>query len=44
MSSTPVFYPTGIAVSDAEINAVNLRRTDFHDEWNYAILPKRRRA
>ncbi len=36
-------YPTGIEVSDDEIDAVNLRRADFHGDWNYAILPKRRR-
>lgn len=35
-------YPAGIKVSDAEINAVNLDRHDFHGEWNYTISPKLR--
>jgi hypothetical protein len=35
-------YPTGIAVSDAELDAVNIRRADFHGDWNYVIMPKRR--
>ena len=33
-------YPAGIKVSDAEIEAVNLARHDFHGEWNYTISPK----
>ena len=32
-------YPAGIKVSDAEIEAVNLIRHDFHGEWNYTISP-----
>jgi hypothetical protein len=32
-------YPAGIKVSDAEIEAVNLARHDFHGEWNYTISP-----
>jgi hypothetical protein len=32
-------YPTGIQVSDAELAALNLKRADFHGEWNYHILP-----
>jgi len=32
-------YPTGIKVSDNEINAVNLVRDEFHGDWNYSILP-----
>jgi hypothetical protein len=33
-------YPTGIKVSDAELEAVNLTRHAFHGEWNYTISPK----
>ena len=33
-------YPAGIKVSDAEIEAVNLARHDFHGEWNYTVSPK----
>ncbi|MGH8565458.1 MAG: ISAzo13-like element transposase-related protein, partial [Gammaproteobacteria bacterium] len=34
-------YPTGIRVSDEELAAVNLKRADFHGDWNYIILPTR---
>jgi GH18 family chitinase len=27
-------------VSDAEMDAVNLTRHDFHGEWNYTVTPK----
>ena len=36
----PNSYPAGIKVSDAELQAVNLRRHDFHGEWNYTLSPK----
>jgi len=32
-------YPTGIKVSDNEMNTVNLVRDEFHGDWNYSILP-----
>jgi len=32
-------YPAGVKVSDAEIEAINLNRHDFHGEWNYTIRP-----
>jgi len=32
-------YPKKIAVSDAELAAVNLTRDEFHPEWNYTIAP-----
>lgn len=35
-------YPKGIAVSDAELAALDIRRADFHGEWNYTILPGNR--
>jgi hypothetical protein len=34
-------YETGIKVSDEELAAVQIRRADFHGEWNYTILPTR---
>jgi hypothetical protein len=34
-------YPTGIKVSDAQLDAVNLKRAKFHGDWNYHVLPKR---
>ena len=36
-------YPTGITVSDEELEAVNLNRADFHGDWNYRIIPARKK-
>jgi hypothetical protein len=36
-------YPIGVVVSDDDLNAVNIRRADFHGEWNYEILPTKRK-
>ena len=36
-------YPTGIKVTDSELDALNLRRADFHGDWNYTLLPKQMR-
>ena len=36
-------YPTGIKVSDEQLAAVNLRPAAFHGEWNYSVLPGRKR-
>ncbi len=33
-------YPTKIAVTDAEMEALNLLRDAFHGNWNYVILPQ----
>lgn len=30
-------YPTGIKVSDEELESINLKRASFHGEWNYFI-------
>jgi Rhodopirellula transposase DDE domain len=30
-------YPSGIVVSDADMAAINLKRAEFHGEWNYTI-------
>jgi len=27
-------YPAGIKVTDAELAALNLKRADFHGDWN----------
>jgi hypothetical protein len=32
-------YPKGIVVSDAEMAALNIKRAEFHGEWNYTIAP-----
>jgi hypothetical protein len=36
----PTEYARGIAVSDAEMEALNLVRDNFHGEWNYTIRPQ----
>jgi len=33
-------YQTGIKVTDAEMQILNIRRDDFHGEWNYTINPQ----
>jgi hypothetical protein len=33
-------YPKGVAVSNAELAQVNIRRHEFHGDWNYTILPR----
>jgi hypothetical protein len=37
-------YRTGRAVSDAEMQTLNLERDRFHGEWNYVITPRAQRA
>jgi len=32
-------YPKGIQVPEAEMQAINITRDDFHGEWNYTIAP-----
>ena len=36
-------YPLGIKVTDEELAAINLKPAPFHGDWNYCILPKRRK-
>ena len=36
-------YPTGVAVADEDLAAINLKRATFHGDWNYSILPTRPR-
>ena len=33
-------YPTGIKVTDLELDAIALERDTFHGEWNYRIKPQ----
>jgi hypothetical protein len=33
-------YPTGIKISEEEMNQLNIERDDFHPEWNYIIRPQ----
>jgi transposase len=36
----PGCYPTGVKVSDAELNAVPITGHAFHGEWNYTVHPR----
>lgn len=36
----PARYPTGVRVSHHELAAVRIKPSDFHPDWNYAILPR----
>jgi len=36
-------YPIGIQVGDDELAAVKLKPASFHGEWNYCVLPTRRK-
>ena len=37
LDTTP--YPTGVPVSDADLQAIQIERCAFHGEWNYVIRP-----
>ena len=32
-------YPKGVAVDKATMETLNIRRDQFHGEWNYTLLP-----
>lgn len=36
-------YPVGIKITDAELRELNLKLGSFHGEWNYALLPTRKK-
>lgn len=33
-------YPTGIEITDEQFNSINIKKSKFHGEWNYTILPQ----
>jgi hypothetical protein len=33
-------YPSGIRISDQQMQQLSIRRDEFHGEWNYTILPR----
>lgn len=37
-------YPTGIKISDQELEALHIEKESFHGEWNYKILPREMRG
>jgi hypothetical protein len=34
------WYPTGVKITDAELNALPLTRHDWHGDWNYTLVPR----
>ena len=32
-------YPTAIKISQSEMGTLDIRRDDFHGDWNYTLLP-----
>jgi hypothetical protein len=32
-------YPKGLAVTDADLSAITIERSEFHGDWNYCIRP-----
>ena len=36
-------YPIGITVSDAEMDRLNIKTARFHGNWNYTLLPERKK-
>ena len=32
-------YPKAIVVTDEEMDAIDIKRANFHGEWNYTIRP-----
>ncbi|MFV2074294.1 MAG: ISAzo13 family transposase, partial [Thermoanaerobaculales bacterium] len=37
-------YEKGVQVSDEQMSQLNIKRHEFHGEWNYTLRPQRRRA
>jgi len=37
-------YPTGIKITDAELASLNLKQDNFHGDWNYTVLPERKKT
>ena len=33
-------YEKGIKISDEKLGRINIKKSDFHGEWNYTIMPK----
>ena len=36
-------YPKGIKISDAQMEQINIKRDDFHGDWNYTIRPNKKK-
>lgn len=35
-----VVYEKGIKISDEKLRKINIKKSEFHGEWNYKIKPK----
>ena len=33
-------YPLGVQVTDEQLSQIHIKKSDFHGDWNYTILPK----
>ncbi len=36
-------YPIGLKITDAELTGLNLKLAKFHGDWNYTLLPLRKK-
>ena len=34
-------YPKGVKVSDEDLATIKIRRSTFHGDWNYRLLPEK---
>jgi hypothetical protein len=37
-------YPSGVKVTEEQMDQINIRRNPFHGDWNYTILPRNRQG
>ncbi|MSQ60860.1 MAG: hypothetical protein EXR36_14780 [Betaproteobacteria bacterium] len=37
-------YPIGIKITDAQLASLNLKPENFHGDWNYTVLPARKKT
>ena len=37
-------YEKGVQVSDEQMSQLNIKRHEFHGDWNYTLRPQRRKA
>jgi hypothetical protein len=37
-------YEAGREISESELAGLNLRRDNFHPEWNYTIIPRSKKT
>lgn len=37
-------YPIGLKITDAELSGLNLKLAKFQGDWNYTLLPLRKKS